>query len=407
MLTNNGSDPETLALFADLLSIPTDGSFPKLNLSPQQRRDRTAAALIAQAVAAAARAPVLLVVEDAQWMDQTSLEIVDALVDRVTDLPGLLIVTFRPEFTPPWSSHPQAVVLVLNRLDSSAAGQMIDQVSGGAMPESLSRRIIAQADGVPLFLEELTKAMLEGRAAAGTSLPATLHDSLMERLDRLPAAKRIAQLGAAIGRSFSHDLLAGLSDIPQPNLCASLDQLVSSGLVARRGLPPEATYTFKHALVQTAAYESMVKSHRAAIHERIVDLLLIQEPNIENSQPDLLAYHCELANLIDKAAAYYIQAGWRSNYRAAYQDSCEQFRNALRLAATLPEGKARDLIELRALRGFGLTLGNIEGYASAGFGAANLQALELCERTGQPAEYLGINFGVATFNPGAAIFLAA
>jgi class 3 adenylate cyclase len=326
LLTKNGSDPDALALFADLLSIPADGSFPKLNLSPQQRRDRMATALIAQVVAAAARAPVLLVFEDAQWMDHTSLEVVDALVDRVTDLPVLLIVTFRPEFTPPWSSHPQAMVLVLNRLDSSAARQMIDQVSGGAMPESLSRRIIAQADGVPLFLEELTKAMLEGRAEPGTSLPATLHDSLMERLDRLPAAKRVAQLGAAIGRSFSHDLLAGLSDIPQQNLCASLDQLVSSGLVARRGLSPDATYTFKHALVQTAAYESMLKSHRAAIHEKIVELLLALEPNIEDSRPDLLAYHSELANLNEKAAEYYIQAGWRSNYHAAYEDSCEQFR---------------------------------------------------------------------------------
>jgi predicted ATPase len=138
LLTKDGSDPDALALFADLLSIPADGSFPKLNLSPQQRRERTSTALITQVVAAAARAPVLLVFEDAQWMDHTSLEVVDALVDRVTDLPVLLIVTFRPEFTAPWSSHPQAAVLVLNRLDSSAAGQMIDQVSGGAMPESLS-----------------------------------------------------------------------------------------------------------------------------------------------------------------------------------------------------------------------------------------------------------------------------
>jgi hypothetical protein len=177
----------------------------------------------------------------------------------------------------------------------------------------------------------------------------------------------------------------------------ALDQLVSSGLVARRGSPPDATYAFKHALVQTAAHESMLKTHRAVIHERIVDLLLGQQPNIEDAQPDLLGYHCELAGLIEKAAAYYIQAGWRSNYRAAYEDSCEQFRNALRLAATLPESEARDLVELRALRGVGLTVGNIEGYASASFGAANIRALELCKRAGDPPEFLGINFGVFTF----------
>ena len=397
LLVKNGSGPDALALFADLLSIPTDGSFPKLNLSPQQRRDRTAIALIAQVIAAAAGAPVLLVFEDVQWMDRTSLEVLDEIVDRVADLAVLLIVTFRPEFTAAWSGYPHATVLVLNRLDCSAAKQMVAQVSSGAMPDSLSRRIIAQADGVPLFLEELTKTMLEGGAEAGTSLPATLHDSLMERLDRLPAAKRVAQLGAAIGRSFSHDLVAGLSGIPGRNLCASLDQLVSSGLVTRRGSPTDATYTFKHALVQTAAYESMLKNQRAAIHERIVELLLGQQSGIEDSQPDLLGYHCELAGLIEKAAAYYIQAGWRSNYHAAYEDSCEQFRNVLRLAATLPEGKTRDLVELRALRGVGLTMGNIEGYASASFGAASLRALELCERAGGPPEFLGINFGVFTF----------
>jgi DNA-binding winged helix-turn-helix (wHTH) protein len=397
LLIKHGSDPETLALFADLLSIPTDGSLVRLSLSPQQRRERTATALIAQVVAAAARAPVLLVVEDAQWMDRTSLEILDEIVDRVPDLPVLLIVTFRPQFTPPWSSHPQTTVLVLNRLDCSAAGQMIAEVSGGAMPDGLSRRIIAQADGIPLFLEELTKTTLEGGAKAGTSLPATLHDSLMERLDRLPAAKRVGQLGAAIGRSFSHDLVAGLSDIPERTLCSALDQLVSTGLVTRRGLPPDATYTFKHALVQTAAYESMLKTQRTAIHEKIVELLLALEPNIEDSRPDLLGYHCELAGLIEKAAAYCTLAGWKSNYHGAYEDSREQFQNALRLAGTLPEGEARDLAELRALRGLGLTMGNIEGYASASFGDAHLRALELCERVDQPPEFLGVNFGISVF----------
>jgi class 3 adenylate cyclase/tetratricopeptide (TPR) repeat protein len=397
LLTKNDSDPETLALFADLLSIPVDGSLTKLSLSPQQRREQMAAALVGQVVTAAARAPVLLVIEDAQWMDRTSLEVTDEIVDGIANLPVLLIVTFRPEFTAPWSSHPQATVLVLNRLDCSAARLMVDQVSDGAMPESLRRRIIAQADGIPLFLEELTKTMLEGGAEAGTSLPASLHDSLMERLDRLPEAKRAAQLGAAIGRSFPHDLVAGVSDIPDRTLCFALDQLVATGLVARRGLPPDATYTFKHALVQTAAYESMLKSQRTGIHERIVELLLKQEPNIEDSRPDLLGYHCELAGLLEKAAAYYIQAGWRSNYHAAYEDSSEQFRNALRLAATLPQGEARDLVELRALRGVGLTMGNIEGYGSANFGAANLRALELCDRVGQPPEFLGINFGISVF----------
>jgi predicted ATPase len=168
-------------------------------------------------------------------------------------------------------------------------------------------------------------------------------------------------------------------------------------LVAQRGLPPDATYTFKHALVQTAAHESMLKTRRATVHERIVELLLERQPGIEGSQPDVLAHHCALAGLAEKAAAYYIQAGWRSNYHAAYEDSSEQFRNALRLAATLPEGEARDLAELRALRGLGLTMANSEGYASATFGTTHLRALELCDRVGQPSEFLGINFGISVF----------
>jgi tetratricopeptide (TPR) repeat protein len=396
LLAKNSNDPEVLAPLAELLSIPNDGSFTTLNLSPKQRRERTAAALVAQVVAAAARAPVLLVFEDVQWMDHTSLEILDALVDRVIDLPVLLIVTFRPEFSAPWSSHPQTTTIVLNRLDRSEAAQIVAQESGGAVPEGLRQRIVAQADGVPLFLEELTKTILEGGAEASAALPATLHDSLMERLDRLAAAKRIAQIGAAIGRSFSYELVAGLSDVPEKELCSALDQLVSSGLVSRRGSPPNATYTFKHALVQTAAYESMLKRQRAAVHARIVELLLAQEPGIDDSQPDLLAYHCELAGLTEKAAAYYTQAGWRSNHYGAYEDSREQFRNALRLAGAF-EGNTRNLAELRALRGFGLTVGTIEGWAAANFGAASFRALELCEQMGYPPESLGINSAVATF----------
>jgi tetratricopeptide (TPR) repeat protein len=440
------NDPEVLALFADLLSIPNDGSFPTLSLSPRERRNQTAAALIGQVVAAAAHAPTLLVFEDVQWMDQTSLEIVDELVDQITNLSVLLIITFRPEFTAPWSSHPHATTIVLNRLDCSESAHIVTQISGEAIPKGLRQRIVTRADGVPLFLEELTKTILEAGAESDASLPATLHDSLMERLDRLAAAKRMAQLGAAIGRSFSYELVTGLSGVPEKELSFALDQLVSSGLVARRGSPPDAIYTFKHALVQTAAYESMLKSQRAAVHARIVELLLAQQPGIEDAQPDLLGYHCEFAGLTEKAATCYPtlntrrspakgrqepsrlrlsrstclvrqgllsidahhvaghaagsdlpQAGWRSNNRGAYEDSSEQFRNAIRVAAALPEGSMRDLVELRALRGFGLTVGTIEGWASSNYGAANLRALELCERVGDPPESLGINFGISTF----------
>ncbi len=279
------------ALIADLVSIPIqDGEIPG-GLGPTERRRRTAEALIAYLIGATRQEPVLLVVEDVHWIDPTSLAILEMLTERIAHCRALVVVTSRPDFSPSWPAAVPVETMVLNRLDEAAVAEFISGVAGPALAPDIARRIIARADGVPLFIEELTHAILES-AASETALPASLHDSLMARLDRIPAAKSIAQIGAVIGRSFSHELIAGIADQPESKLEEALDQLVASGLVSRRGGEPrgagaDAVHTFKHALVRDAAYESLLRSQRAAIHARIVTLLERQEPGIEGAQPGL------------------------------------------------------------------------------------------------------------------------
>jgi predicted ATPase len=250
-----------------MLSLPSDGRYPTLDLTPQQRRQRTLEALISQLEALARQSPVLMIFEDAQWTDPTSLEVFGRVVDRIEALRVLLIVTFRPEFDPPWIGQPHVTDMTINRLARREVGTMIDRVIGNKLlSESLRQDIIERTDGIPLFVEEMTKAVLEAesqgeaqRMAAAVSppalaVPASLHASLMARLDRLGPAKEVAQIAAAIGREFSHALLASVVRKPEVELGSALDRLIQAGLLFRQGVPPHATYLFKHALVQDAAY---------------------------------------------------------------------------------------------------------------------------------------------------------
>jgi class 3 adenylate cyclase/tetratricopeptide (TPR) repeat protein len=385
---------QTIALFADLLSIPTEGKYPLPTVSPHQRRELTCVALVEHFVSATRRWPVLMVCEDAHWIDPTSRDVLDALIGRIGALPMLLVVTYRPEFSPPWSSLSLATTLVLTRLDSANVGTMVAAAGGAALPSALQEQIVSRAEGIPLFAEELTRTALEHGALA---VPASLQDALMARLDRHPVAKRAAQLGAAIGRCFSHELVAAIAEEPATEIDHGLEALVASGLADCHGPMPDAVYTFKHALVRDATYGTVLRSDRSAIHGRIVDALTRQEPGIEQSQPGLLAHHCEQAGALERAAEYYLDAGWQNNYRAAYTESRAQFGNALRVARALPEGRARDYAEMRALRGFGLTMANAVGYGSSEFGEATSKAAALCERLGYPAEFSGIGFGRFVF----------
>jgi tetratricopeptide (TPR) repeat protein len=381
--------PEAIVLLAELLSVPTNGCYPPIEMSPRQRRERMVEALIAHVVGAAGRLPVLLVFEDVHWIDPTSRAVLETLTERIRELPVLLITTSRPEFVPTWPSQTLAETLVLNRLDEREAAEMVSEVAHRTLPAELRHCIVERSDGVPLFVEELTKVSVESGAV---SLPASLHDSLMARLDLMPAAKQVAQVGAVVGRSFSHELVATLLDQPDHALQQALDQLVASGLASRRGVIPQATYTFKHALVQNAAYESLPKSQRTAIHGCIVRALIAREPEIEDSRPDLLAHHAEQAGLAAQAVEYCMRAGWQSLHRGVFAEAREQFARALRLTTALPDGEVRVETELRALVGLGETVRFVAGQAHSEFGQIVTREIELCEQLPDPSGFLGVLF---------------
>ena len=290
-----------------------------------------------------------MIFEDAHWTDPTSLELLGRAVDRIASLRILLIVTFRPEFAPPWIGWPHVTALTINRLAQRDIDAMIDRVIGNkSLPAGIRQDIIERTDGIPLFVEEMTKAVLEAegegearRTAAAVpspavSVPASLHASLMARLDRLGPAKEVAQIGAAIGREFSHALLAAVVRKPEAELNSALDRLIAAGLLFRQGVPPHATYLFKHALVQDAAYGTLLREPRRALHARIAETLETQFADVAENQPELLARHYTEAGLIEKAAGLWGKAGQRSRERSALVEAIEHLTRALDQIATLP-----------------------------------------------------------------------
>jgi class 3 adenylate cyclase/predicted ATPase len=362
VLAQTSTSPEDAALFAEMMSLPNDGRYPALALSPEQRRQRTLEALTVQVAGSASRQPVLMIFEDAHWTDPTSLEAFGRTVDRIKTLPLLLIVTFRPEFNPPWVGQSRVTSVTLNRLGEHEAAAIIARLVGNKdLPADVMAEIVERTDGIPLFVEEMTKAVLdaegEGEArrtvmavpSPALAVPASLHASLMARLDRLGPAKQVAQIGAAIGREFSHALLAALARKPEVELSAALERLIGAGLLSRQGVPPQATYLFKHALVQDAAYGMLLREPRRALHARIAESLEGRFTDIAETQPELLARHCTEAGLIEKAAGLWGKAGQRSLARSALVEGAEQLKRALDQIATLPATPAlrREEINLR------------------------------------------------------------
>jgi predicted ATPase len=325
-----------------MLSLPNGGRYPTLELAPQQRRQKTLEALTAQLEALSRSNPVLMIFEDVHWIDPTSLEVLGRTVDRLRTLGALLIVTYRPEFDPPWIGRPYVTALSLNRLGEREIAEMIDRVTGNkALPTSIKQDIIERTDGIPLFAEEITKAVLEaGSEGAGEravsaipspsiAVPATLHASLMARLDRLGFAKEVAQIGAVIGREFSHTLLAAVARKPEAELKSSLDRLIGAGLLFRQGVPPHASYLFKHALVQDAAYGTLLREPRRALHARVASTVESSFADIAENQPEVLARHCTEAGLIEKATGLWGKAGQRSLIRSALVEAVELLSRAL------------------------------------------------------------------------------
>jgi class 3 adenylate cyclase len=388
------------ALFAEMLSLQNDGRYPALELTPQQLRQKTLEALFARVETFARKSPVLMIFEDAHWADPTSLEAFGRTVDRINTLPVLLLITFRPEFEPPWIGQPHVTALTLNRLARREVDAMIDRVIGNKqLPTNARQEIIERTDGIPLFVEEMTSAVLEAEnqstaectaaaiSSSAVAVPATLHASLMARLDRLGLAKEVAQIGAAIGREFSHALISAVADKPQAELGSALNRLIQAGLVFRQGEPPHATYLFKHALVQDAAYGTLLREPRRALHARVAETLDGQFPEVAENQPELLARHSSEAGLIEKAAGLWGKAGQRSLARSALIEAIEQLRRALDLIAALPATKAmrRDQINLQVALANALM--HTKGYATPETKAALGEArwlLENAEALGDP-----------------------
>jgi len=278
LLARAAQPGEDVAFIADLLSLPASDRYPLPNLSPQRKKERTLEALIRQLEGLARQRPVLMVFEDARWIDPTSRELLDHTIERVRSLSVLLIVTFRPEFQPPWTGQPQVMTLTINRLDRRDRRALVAQIAGGkTFPEEVVDQIVDRTDGVPLFIEELTKSVLES-GVPPVGIPTTLHDSLLARLDRLASARLVAQIGAAIGRQFPYGLLLAVSDLPEDELRVGLAGLVASDLVFQRGAPPDAVYSFKHALVQDAAHGSMLRGTREQLHARIAEAIEAHSP---------------------------------------------------------------------------------------------------------------------------------
>jgi AAA ATPase domain/Adenylate and Guanylate cyclase catalytic domain len=305
LLAQSFTPTQDAALLVEMLSLPNDGRHPTIELSPQQRRQKTLEALTAQLEALSRSNPVLMIFEDVHWIDPTSLEALGRAVDRIRTLGALLIVTYRPEFEPPWIGRPHVSAVTLNRLGEHEIASMINGVTGNRpLPESIRQVIIDRTDGIPLFVEEMTKAVLEaddeGEAqhtaasvpSAAPAVPASLQASLMARLDRLGSAKEVAQIGAAIGREFSYALMAAVARAAEADLASALDRLTAAGLLFRQGVPPHSTYLFKHALVQDAAYGTLLREPRRALHARIAETLERSFADIAENQPELLARHC-------------------------------------------------------------------------------------------------------------------
>jgi class 3 adenylate cyclase len=378
LLAQTSTSIEDTALLAEMLSLSNDGRYPSLDkLTSEQRRERTLQVLVSQMEALARQNPVLMIFEDAHWTDPTSLEVFGRVVDRIATVRVLLIVTFRPEFEPPWIGRPHVTALTINRLPQRDVGTVIDRVVGNKfLAVSIRQDIIERSDGIPLFIEEMTKAVLEaeGQSAAeqtvaavpssARAVPASLHASLMARLDRLGAAKEVAQIGAALGREFSHALLTAVVRKPDAELGSALDRLIASGLLFRQGVPPHATYLFKHALVQDAAYGTLLREPRRALHARIADTLESQFAEIAENQPELLARHCTEAGLIEKAALLWGKAGQRSVERSALVEAVAQLTRALDQIATLPSTHALRRDEIKLQVALITPLQHVKGYAA-------------------------------------------
>ncbi|MBI3248069.1 MAG: AAA family ATPase [Deltaproteobacteria bacterium] len=402
---------DTQALFAALLSLPQPADAPPLNLSPQRQKQKTAEALIAWLVEEAERAPVYCAWEDVHWADPSTLELLGLLIDQTPTTRLFVLLTSRPEFVPPWGQHGHVSQLTLSRLGRRQVPQMIAQATRGKMlPADVVQQIVAKTDGVPLFVEELTKMIIESGLLTEMNghyelrgplpplaIPSTLQDSLMARLDRLATTKEIAQVGATLGREFSYDVLRAVSPVEETMLQQGLRQLVQAELLYQRGTPPQATYLFKHALIQDTAYQSLLKSRRHQLHQQVAQVLEECFPETKDTQPELLAHHYTEAGLIAQAIPYWQQAGQRASQHSALVEAIAHLTKGLELLKALPDTSERTQQELDLHITLGPALTSTKGWAAPEVEKTYIRARELCQQVGATSQLFPVLWGLWVF----------
>ena len=398
-------DDDDITLLSELLSLPSSAA--NLNLSPQRKREKLFEAFLNQLDAEARSRPVLMAFEDAHWIDPTSRELLDLTVDRVRHLPVLLAITFRPEFQAPWGGRSHVASLALNRLGERDGEALVQKLAGNAaLTADIVAEIVERTDGVPLFVEELTKAVLESAAQgdrvagvlattslAAQSVPATLHASLMARLDRLgPAAKEVAQIGAVLGREFAYELIEPVAQRPERELQVAFDQLGDAGLLFCRGTAPHSSYLFKHALVQDAAYSTLLRGRRQELHARVAAALEQHFSDLVERQPELLAHHLTAAGDTERAVDQWLTAGRHAAARLAYLEAIAHLERSLGMLHSLPESRVRNGREIELQLALGLCLFTVKGAVAARL--PYTRAHELAESSGEPQQQFEALYGV-------------
>ena len=402
---------ETVPLLATLLSLPLTTDYAPLAMAPEQQKQKTLQILLTILLRIATQPPVLFVMEDLHWVDPTTLEFLTLLVDQGPTARILALWTFRPDFSPPWTGRSHLTQVTLPRLSRQQATEMTDRVAHGkALPAEVVAQVVAKTDGVPLFVEELTKMVLESGllqeeeeryALTGPlpplAIPATLHDSLMARLDRLATVKSLAQLGATLGREFAYALLQAVSPWDEETMQRGLHQLVEAEFLYQRGLPPHATYLFKHALIQDVAYQSLLKSTRQHYHQHIAQVLEQRFPDIAATQPELLAHHYTEAGLHAQAISYWQKAGLRASERSAYIEALAHLTAGLSLLPLLPATLARTQGELVLQLALGPVLAATKGNAAPEVGQVYTRARALCQEIGETPHHFPVLVGLWRF----------
>jgi TOMM system kinase/cyclase fusion protein len=396
---------EAVPLLAALLSLPPPADYAPLTLSPEQQKQQTLHTLLTMMLhVVTPQQPVLFVMEDLHWVDPSTLELLSLLVDQAPTARILVLLTFRPDFSPPWTGRSHLTQVTLHRLARQQVAEMISQITHGkVLPAEVVEQIVAKTDGVPLFVEELTKMVLESGllqereeryALLGPlpplAIPATLHDSLMARLDRLATVKGLAQLGATLGREFSYELLHAVSPWDEGTLQRGLHQLVEAEFLYQRGLLPQATYLFKHALIQEAAYQSLLHSTRQQHHQHIAQVLEARFADLCATQPELLAHHYTEAGLIAQATPYWQQAGTQAIQRSANVEAIAHVQRGLELLTALPDTPQRTQHELDFLTTLGPALMATKGYAAPEVVHAYTRARALCQQVGETPEHVPV-----------------